>query len=90
MSRSLEYVDEEAGERSKKRPKTTHSKYMNLVCNQGMRVLFGSFFMFSNLYLLYLHNKTCVTFSKHQQKLIENQTLHDLVMVIRSACLLIP
>ena len=90
MSRSLEYVDEEAGERSNKRPKTTHSKYMNLVCNQGMRVLFGSFFMFSNLYLLYLHKKICVTLASISRNWNENQTLHDLVMVIRSACLLIP
>jgi hypothetical protein len=56
-------------------------------------VLFGLFFMFSNFYQLDLHNKTCVVLVIHNEassKIIsDNQTSHDLVMVIISACLLI-
>ena len=59
---------------------------------QGMQVLFGFFFTFSNFCWLDLHNKTCVrlailrwSFSKNW---IENQTSSDLVMIIGSAYLL--
>ena len=55
-----------------------------------MRVLFGSFFLFSNFYQLYLQNKCCValanlwwSISKNQ---IDNWASLDLVMDIQSAC----
>ena len=58
-----------------------------------MCMLFGSFFMFSNFYQLYLHNITRVALANLPCTLcktqIENRISLDLVMVIGSACLLI-
>lgn len=50
-------------------------------------VLFDSFSMFSNFYLLHLHKQTCEVTLKNlpwsiSKKRIENQTFPDLVMVI--------
>ena len=58
-----------------------------------MWVLFGSNFMFSNFYQLYLHNKTCIALANLQWNIyknwIENWTNLDVVMVSGSACSLI-
>ena len=56
-------------------------------------MFFGSFFTFSNFYQLLLHNKSLVALTnlwlKISKNRIENQTSHALVMVVKSACLLI-
>jgi hypothetical protein len=60
---------------------------------QGMWVSFGRFFVFSNFYSLSSHNKTRVASTNLQRNIcrnrIESWTSFDLVMVIRSACLLV-
>ena len=56
-------------------------------------MLVGLFFMFSNFYRLDVHNKTRVAIANLRRKLcknrIENHTSPSLVIVIRSACLLV-
>ena len=54
---------------------------------QGMGVIFDLVFMFSNFYLLDLHNKTYVSLANLQwnnckKNWIKNWTLHDLVTII--------
>jgi hypothetical protein len=57
-----------------------------------MLVLFDLVFMFSNFYLLDLHNETCVALENRRQSIskawIENQNSSELVMVIKNACML--
>ena len=59
---------------------------------EGMWVLFGSFYIVSNFYWLYLHNKTRVALADLQWNVhkfrIQDRISPDLVMVIGSACLL--
>jgi len=54
---------------------------------QGMWVLFGLFYMFSNFYRLDFHNETFVALANLQQCFSQNWTSPILVVVIRSACL---
>ena len=58
-----------------------------------MWVLFGMFFIFTNFYILDLHNKTRVALANLQLNICKNQieihTFPNVVMVIGLGCLLI-
>ena len=54
---------------------------------QGMWVLFGLFYMFSNFYRLHFHNETFVALANLQQCFSQNWTSPNSVAVIGSACL---
>jgi len=64
-------------------------QHANAECSEGMWVLVGSFFMFSDFYQLDLQNKTCVALADLQWSIRKNHT-SDLVMVTKNARLLVP
>ena len=58
----------------------------------GVWVLYRLFCIFTNFYILDLHNRTCVAFAKLERSInkhrIHNRTSHDSVMIVKSVRLL--